>query len=127
MTVELVVIAIAAGLAGGLVAGMFGVGGGVVFVPMLLALGLTQLEAEATSLLAILPTAAVGTWRQRRYGNLDARKAVIVGLASIPGVAAGVAIATWLPEAALQRLFALLLLAVAAQLVWRNRRESAML
>ena len=127
MTLTLVVAAICAGLAAGLLAGMYGVGGGVVFVPMLLALGLTQLEAESTSLLAILPTAAAGAWRQRGYGNLNVRTAAIVGVSSIPGVAAGVAIATWLPEEALQRLFALLLLGVAAQLVWRSRRESAML
>ena len=51
-------------------AGLFGVGGGIVFVPALLALHLSQLHAEATSLAAILPTAATGIWRQRRYGNL---------------------------------------------------------
>ena len=51
-------------------AGLFGVGGGILFVPTLVALGLGQLEAQATSLLAILPTVAAGAWNQRRYGNL---------------------------------------------------------
>ena len=59
MTVSL---AIVLGLAAGVVAGMFGVGGGILFVPALLALGLGQVEAQATSLAAILPTVAAGTW-----------------------------------------------------------------
>ena len=55
------VLAAALGLAAGVLAGLFGVGGGILFVPTLtLVLGLTQLHAEATSLLAILPTAAAG-------------------------------------------------------------------
>ena len=51
--------------------GLFGVGGGILFVPTLVALGLGQVEAAATSLLAVVPTAAVGAWRQARYGNLQ--------------------------------------------------------
>ena len=96
-----------------MLAGFFGVGGGILFVPTLVGLGLSQLDAEATSLLAILPTVAAGTWRQRRYGNVRWRTALVLGLASIAGVAAGVQIATSLPEDTLRRLFALLLLGVA--------------
>jgi uncharacterized membrane protein YfcA len=119
-----VVVALALGLAAGTLAGLFGVGGGILFVPALVALGLGQLEAQATSLLAMLPTVAVGAWSQQRYGNLRARTALVVGLASVLGVEIGARIATELPEDALRRLFALLLFAVAAQLVWRTRRAS---
>ena len=113
------------GLLGGVLAGLFGVGGGIVFVPTLvLGLGLTQLHAEASSLLAILPTAIVGTWRQRRYGNVDVRAALVVGIASIAGVQAGVLLAEALPEATLRRLFGGLLLLTAAQIAWRARRGS---
>ena len=49
------------GLAAGVLSGLFGVGGGILFVPTLVALGLGQVEAAATSLLAVVPTAAVGT------------------------------------------------------------------
>jgi uncharacterized protein len=119
-----VLFAVSLGFAAGVLAGFFGVGGGILFVPTLVALGLTQLEAEATSLLAILPTVAAGTWRQRRYGNVRWRTALALGLASIAGAAAGVQIATALPEDALRRLFAVLLLCVAAQLAWRARRAS---
>jgi uncharacterized membrane protein YfcA len=112
------------GLAGGVLAGLFGVGGGIVFVPALtLGLGLTQVHAEASSLLAILPTAVVGTWRQRRYGNVDVRAAATVGLASVAGVQAGVLAALALPESVLRRLFGALVVAVAGQIAWRARQQ----
>jgi uncharacterized protein len=112
------------GLVGGVLAGMFGVGGGIVFVPTLaLGLGLSQLHAEATSLLAILPTAAVGSWRQYRYGNVRLRVAAVVGAGSIVGVQLGALVATSLPEDILRRLFAAFLLVTAAQLAWHTRRS----
>ena len=105
--------------------GLFGVGGGILFVPALLALGLGQVEAAATSLLAVVPTAAVGTWRQARYGNLRLTPALVIGVASIVGVEIGVQVATSVPEHVLRRLFGVLLLAVAAQLAWRAVRTRA--
>jgi len=122
VTTTTIVLAICLGLVAGVMAGLFGVGGGILFVPALVALGLGQLEAQGTSLLAILPTVVAGTLNQRRYGNLRARTAIVVGLASIAGVEVGARVVTELPESILRRLFALLLFAVAAQLVWRARR-----
>jgi uncharacterized membrane protein YfcA len=116
--------ALALGLTAGVLSGMFGVGGGILFVPTLVALGLGQVEASATSLLAIVPTAAVGALRQRSYGNLRARAALVVGVASIAGAEAGVRIATSVvDERLLRRGFGVLLLAVAAQLVFRGMRD----
>jgi uncharacterized membrane protein YfcA len=120
--VTLVLVALV-GLVGGVLAGLFGVGGGIVFVPVLVfGLGLTQLHAEASSLLAILPTAAVGSWRQYRYGNVDLRAAAFVGFASIGGVQVGALVAESLPEHVLRRLFAVLLLVSATQIVRRGRQ-----
>jgi uncharacterized membrane protein YfcA len=123
MSASTIVIAIALGLAAGVLAGMFGVGGGILFVPTLVALGLGQLEAQGTSLLAILPTVLAGTWNQRRYGNLRVRTAVVVGVSSVAGVEIGARVVTELPESTLRQLFAILLFGVAAQLVWRTRRR----
>jgi hypothetical protein len=120
MTIALVIVI---GFVGGILAGLFGVGGGIIFVPTLaLGLGLTQLHAEATSLLAILPTAAVGSWRQIRYGNVRLRTAAVVGIGSVIGVELGVVVAVALPEHVLQRLFGVVLVVTAAHLVWRTRR-----
>ena len=117
-------LAAAIGLFAGVLAGLFGVGGGILFVPTLtLVLGLTQLHAEATSLLAILPTSIAGAWRQGRYGNVRWRPALILGLAAVAGVDGGVQIAEALPEHVLRRLFGVLMLAVAVQLAWRALRR----
>jgi len=114
----------AVGLLAGVLAGLFGVGGGILFVPTLVfVLGLTQLHAEASSLLAILPTAAAGVWRQRSYGNVRWRAALVLALGAVAGVEGGVQIAESLPEHVLRKLFGLLVLAVAAQLAWRSRRR----
>jgi uncharacterized protein len=119
-----IVLAILLGISAGLLSGLFGVGGGILFVPTLLALGLTQLEAQGTSLLAILPTVVVGALTQRRYGNLRARSALVLGLGSVVGVEAGARLVTHVPEDLLRKLFGVLLFAVAAQLAvrtWRRR------
>jgi uncharacterized membrane protein YfcA len=110
--------AIAVGLAAGVVAGLLGVGGGVLFVPgLVLFLGLSQHQAEATSLLAIVPVALVGAYKQDRYGNVRRADAVLAGVLSVAGVAGGVALANALSGEALRIAFALLMLLIAAQLV----------
>ncbi len=114
--------AIAIGVAGGLLAGLLGVGGGVLFVPGLVVfLSLTQHQAEATSLLAIIPVAVLGTFRQDRYGNVDRRDALLLGMLSLAGAAGGVALANALSGAALRDAFALLTVLVAARLLRRSR------
>ena len=123
MSAGLIAAALAVGLAAGVLAGLFGVGGGILFVPLLLWLGLSQLHAEATSLLAILPTVAAGAWRQQRYGNVRWRPALVLGLASIAGVEGGVYLATSLPEHLLRKLFAVLMVGVAGQVAWRARHR----
>lgn len=123
MTTWTIVAAIALGLGAGMLSGMFGVGGGILFVPTLVLLGLGQVEASATSLLAIVPTAAVGAWRQRAYGNLRIRAALVVGVVSVLGAEVGVQIATRIDESLLRRLFGLLMIGVAAQLAIRTARQ----
>ena len=114
------------GLIAGVLAGLFGVGGGILYVPVLtFALGLSQLHAEATSLLAILPTALTGVWRQQRYGNVRWKPAAIIGVAAIAGVQGGVLAAEALPGHVLRRLFGALMIAVAFQIAWRARRRSS--
>ena len=121
-----IALAIELGLLGGVIAGLFGVGGGILFVPTLtLVLGLSQIHAEATSLLAILPTATVGVWRQRQYGNVRWRAALILGVAALAGVEGGVQIAEQLPQDTLRRLFGALMLLVAVQVAFRALRKPA--
>ena len=119
-----VALAIMIALAGGAVGGLLGVGGGILFVPALaILLGNDQLEAEATSLLVIVPMAIVGTWRQHRHGNVDIREGATIGLLAIPGVVVGVVVANALPGRALELGFAALCVIVAARLLQRAFAE----
>ena len=114
------VAALAIGFAAGVVAGMLGVGGGILFVPgLVLAFGLGQVEAEATSLAAIVPVALVGTWRQHGYGNLRLRDGVLIGVLASGGAVLGVVLVNDVPERGVELAFAALMLFVAVQLVRR--------
>lgn len=116
--------ALAVGVVAGVIAGMLGVGGGALLVPgFVLFLGLGQVDAEATSLLAIVPTAVVGAYRQHHYGNVDVRVGLLVGSLAVLGAVAGVAIANAVPERALELGFAALLLFVAFGLANRGLRR----
>jgi uncharacterized membrane protein YfcA len=119
-----VIGAILIGLAGGVTAGLLGVGGGVLFVPgLVFFLGLDQHHAEATSLLAIVPVAVAGTLRHDSYGNVRRDDALVLGLLSLAGAGGGVALANRLSGAVLRDGFAALMLLVAAQLTRRALRE----
>jgi uncharacterized membrane protein YfcA len=108
---------VALGFVAGAAGGLLGVGGGIVFVPALVLFAhLTQLEAVATSLVAIVPVAVVGAARQREYGNLRLRDGLLIGILSPLGVVVGVVLANALPERALELSFAGLQLVFAWQL-----------
>ncbi len=111
-----VLLALAGGLAGGLV----GVGGGILFVPALtIFLGFSQIEGESTSLLMIVVVALVGAYRQKGYGNLNLRDAMVIGALSPLGVLIGVVVANELSQRALELSFAALALYIAYGLLRR--------
>ena len=116
-------VAIALGVVAGVLAGLFGVGGGILFVPVLVGLGLSQHDATGTSLLAIVPTVVAGTWTQQRYGNVRWRAALVIGVAAAVAAQGGAFLAEALPERLLRRMFAVLLVLVAVQIAWRALRR----
>ncbi|MGK2879166.1 MAG: sulfite exporter TauE/SafE family protein [Solirubrobacterales bacterium] len=108
------------GFLAGTVSGLFGVGGGVIFVPSLVFLfGMTQAEANATSLLAIVPVALVGSYRQNRYGNVAVREGVWIGVVSLPATVLAAYVANEIPQRALQLLFVCFALYVAFRMARR--------
>jgi uncharacterized membrane protein YfcA len=112
------------GFAGGMVGGLLGVGGGILFVPALaIFLDETQVRAEATSLLAIVPVAIVAVWRQLGYGNVRVREGLVIGALSPLGVAIGVVGSNEISQRALELIFAGLALVIAAQLIVRALRS----
>jgi uncharacterized protein len=113
------------GFAGGMVGGLLGVGGGVLFVPALaIFLDESQVRAEATSLLAIVPVALVAVWRQLGYGNVRVRDGLVIGGLSPLGVGIGVVVANEISQRALELVFAGLALVIATQLVIRTLRPA---
>jgi uncharacterized protein len=119
-----VALAVSLGVLAGVLAGLLGVGGGILFVPALaIFLGLDQVQAEATSLLAIIPVSAVGALRQHRYGNVRVADGLLVGVLSALGVLAGVALANALPARVLELAFAGLTLVIAQQVFRRGLRR----
>lgn len=115
-----VIEVIAVGFLAGAVSGMFGVGGGVVFVPALVFIfELGQAEAQATSLLAIIPVALIGSWRQNKYGNVDVRDGLAIGFLSLPGAIVAAWIANSIPQKALQTMFVLLAIYIAFRMFRR--------
>jgi uncharacterized membrane protein YfcA len=114
------VAALAIGFAAGVVAGMLGVGGGILFVPgLVLAFDLGDVEAESTSLVAIVPVALVGAWRQHGYGNLRLREGTLIGALAAAGAVVGVVLVNNVPERAVELAFAALMVVVAVQLIRR--------
>ena len=109
---------IAFGATAGVLAGLLGVGGGILLVPFLvLAVGMTQHEAEATSLLVIFPTALAASLALRRRHVGDLPIALAVGSIGAVGAIAGVMLALALDADVLRLVFAALLALVGARLI----------
>lgn len=106
------------GVSAGAFSGLFGVGGGTVMVPLLILwLAFGEREATATSLAAIIAIAALAAGLHGAYGNVDVLKGLLVGIPAIGGVIAGTALQQRVPERTVSILFALLLVAVALELL----------
>jgi uncharacterized membrane protein YfcA len=107
------------GTLGGFFSGLFGVGGGTVVVPMLIFwLAYGEREATGTSLAAIVLIAAYGTIDQAIYGNVNPAHAALVGIPALVGVVTGAAVQQRIPERAVSLMFAALLVATAAELIF---------
>jgi len=110
------------GVAAGTLAALFGVGGGILFVPALtLIVGLPQLDAEGASLLAIIPVSLLGSWRQHRAGTVRWRVALTMGAASTVTAIVGAFVADATPARTLRVMFAAVVILAAVQLIRRVR------
>jgi uncharacterized membrane protein YfcA len=113
------------GLTSGILAGLLGVGGGIIMVPAMVVLwGIPPAVAKGTSLAVIIPTSIMGTWRNRHHGNAEMPVALIVGLAGVVSAFVASKISIGMSETTSNVLFALLLVAVAARMLWPLVRSS---
>jgi uncharacterized membrane protein YfcA len=121
-SVALALSLVAVGFASGVLAGLLGIGGGIVMVPALMLLGgVAAVVAKGTSLAVIVPTSILGTWRNRRNTNVDIRVGLIVGLSGAATAVAGSAIAAALPERVATLSFAALMAIVSVRLAMRQK------
>ncbi|GAB2453224.1 putative membrane protein YfcA [Conyzicola lurida] len=116
---------IALGLLMGIASGLFGIGGGVIAVPGLIAIfGMSDLVAKGTSLLVMVPTGIVGSVANARAGLVRVKAGLVVGVAATVASVPGVALALVMPPRLSGILFAALLLGVAVQLTVRAIRSA---
>jgi uncharacterized protein len=116
---------LAIGLTAGLLAGLLGIGGGVIMVPaMVLITAFDQHVAQGTSLLVIIPAAAFGSFTHHRHGRLALRDAGALAAGGVLGALLGSMTALSLDEEILRRLFAVLILVVAARMLLTRRRAT---
>lgn len=117
---------IAGGVLTGTTAGLLGVGGGIIMVPvMVVGFDMSSVLAKGTSLLVIVPTALMGTWRNWKSNNIDIKVAVTIGLSGIPAGFVGGRLSTLMSEQLSTNLFALLVLFVVVQMTVRLMRPPA--
>lgn len=115
---------VAIGVATGILAGLLGVGGGVVMVPaMMMLLQMPSAMAKGTSVAVIIPTAIMGTFRNRSKNNADLRAAGILGLGGILSATAGGWISARMSDTVSNVLFATLLIIVDARLLLQIRAD----
>jgi uncharacterized membrane protein YfcA len=104
------------GLVIGILSGLVGLGGGIFIVPLLvIAFGLSNRAAQGTSLVAILPAAAIGAVIHHANGDVQVRTAGTIAAAGVPAAVAGALLALWLPQRALLGLFGVFLLFAAVR------------
>ncbi len=116
-----IVALIVVGLMAGALASALGIGGGVVFVPVLVVgLALEQAVAQGTSLAVIVPTAVIGTYGHVRYSRVDWKAALPVAAGGIVGAALGAQVALAADPLLLRRMFAALLAVLAIRLIRRQ-------
>ena len=105
------------GTLAGFFSGLFGIGGGIVIVPLLILwLSYEERAATGTSLAAIVVIAGVAAAVQGVYGNVHVDDGLLMGVPAVGGVLAGTALQQRLPQRVVSLLFAALLIAVAIHL-----------
>lgn len=109
----------AIGLAAGVLSGLFGVGGGIVMVPALVIVGLSQHRAQSTSLAAIVPIAIVGAMFFGQADSLALGAAAVLAIGSLAGARAGALLMHRLSGALLTRIFGAFLILVAVTMLLR--------
>ena len=124
MSLPEILALLAIGLTAGVLAGLLGIGGGLLMVPaMVLISGFDQHVAQGTSLLVIIPAAALGSFTHHRHGRLALRDAAALAVGGVLGALLGSVTALSLDDELLQRLFAVLIIVMAVRMLRTPRQR----
>jgi uncharacterized protein len=120
MSISMLFILLVIGVITGVMAGLFGIGGGIVVIPALvLIMGFSQQTAQGTSLAMMLPPIGlIAAYNYYKAGHVDIRFALILAIAFIIGSYFGSKLAVNLPQTLLKKIFAVFLLLVAIRMLW---------
>lgn len=119
MTLNIILILIAVGLAAGTLSGLIGIGGGILIVPMLVLIGLSQQEAQGTSLAVMLPPVAfLAVYNYHKSGLIDWRYAIVIALCFVVGSYFGSKIAIGIDQKTLKKIFGGILLVIAGKMIF---------
>ena len=121
MTLGTILILIGIGLVSGMLSGLIGIGGGIIILPMLLFLGLTQLQAQGTSLAVMLPPIAfLAVYNYHKAGEIEWKYAVIISIMFVVGSYFGSKIAIGIDQKLLKKIFGFILLIIAGDFLFRK-------
>ena len=108
------------GILGGIIGGVFGVGGGIIIIPLLiLLLGFSQHLAQGTMMfIFLLPTSSLGFWAYYKAGHIDIPAAILVAIGMVLGTWIGAVYAQTVPAPALKKMFGVLILLMSLKLIF---------
>jgi uncharacterized membrane protein YfcA len=125
VSAESIAVTVVAGLVVGVLAALFGVGGGLLMVPFIvLFLDQGQHLAEGTSLAVIVPTAIVGVVAHSKRGYVSMSSAAWMAIGGIAGAVVGARLALATPAAVLETVFGAFVLAIGIRFVWQGLRKA---
>ena len=118
MTVSTLLMLMLIGLLAGMLSGLVGIGGGIIMVPLLLLLGLSQHQAQGTSLaVLVVPVTAVAVFNYYKEGYIDWRLAAVIALFFVVGGYFGSKLAISIDQKILKKIFGVVLLLIAGKMI----------
>ncbi len=119
-----ILLTLAIGLAGGVLSGLLGIGGGVVLVPMMVfILGIAQHTAQGISMLVIIPTALVALWHFHKDKMVDYRMAGLLALGAVSGAFITANFVQYIPGSDLKKLFGVFIIYTGIRMVMSKPKK----
>lgn len=126
MDIQVIVILLLIGLAAGMLGGMVGIGGGIIIVPALVYfLGMSQMNAQGTSLaMILLPVGILGVIEYHKQGYIDYKVVLILAAGFVIGNLFGSRISLSLPQETVKKFFAIMMILIAVKMLFFDKKKN---